>query len=267
MSIKKTRLDLLLLEKGFAESRERAQALIAAGLVWVNGERCDKGGHAYLPTVDIKVDAPLRYVSRGGLKLEKAVSDFGILFAGKHVLDVGASTGGFTDCALQNSASHVTAVDVGKGQIAWRLREDARVTVLEKTNIRYLDSAMLLNIPNMATVDVSFISLRLVLPVLHRLLQGQGEVIALIKPQFEAGRVVATRSRGVIKDPSVHREVLENILQFARELSWGLWGLTFSPLLGPEGNMEFLAWWKLGTADGQTIDVDFVIREAHRALR
>jgi len=267
MENKKKRLDLLLIERGMADSRERAQALIVSGTVWVNGERCDKSGHSVLSTADIRVEEPLRYVSRGGLKLEKAVSCFGVDFVGKHVLDVGASTGGFTDCALQHGAAHVTAVDVGRGQIAWKLREDRRVTLLEKTNVRYLDADFFVSKPQITTIDVSFISLNLVFPVLEKLLSPQGEVIALIKPQFEVGKEVASRNKGIIKDPRLHREVLDTVLRVAHTLRWAIMGLTYSPLLGSEGNVEFLAYWKLGIVSECHIDVDCVIRDAHEKLR
>lgn len=263
MQIKKVRLDVLLVSKGLAETREKAQALIAAGLVSVAGVRRDKCGHAYPKEAEVTVSMPQRYVSRGGLKLEKAIAAFNVDFAGKYVLDVGASTGGFTDCALQHGASGVIAVDVGKGQLAWKLREDARVTVLEKTNVRYLERADLPYVPAMALVDVSFISLRLVLPVLHKLLSEGGEVIALIKPQFEAGKEVVSRGEGVVREEKVHIAVLESVLQSARELSWGLCGLTFSPLRGPEGNIEFLGWWRLGKADQVVAEVEKVVLAAH----
>lgn len=266
MQIKKVRLDVLLVARGLADTREKAQALIAAGLVSVEGVRRDKCGHAYPPQAEITVSAPLRYVSRGGLKLEKALSSFNIDFAGKFVLDVGASTGGFTDCALQHGASGVIAVDVGKGQLAWKLREDARVTVLEKTNVRYLEKSDLPYPPTMAMVDVSFISLRLVLPVLNKLLPHGAEVIALIKPQFEAGKEVVSRGAGVVRDDKIHIDVLEGVLHSARELSWGLCGLTFSPLRGPEGNIEFLGWWQIGTSDQIAGDAAPVVRAAHHEL-
>jgi len=265
--VSKKRLDMLVLEKGLADSREKAQALIAAGQVLVNGERCDKSGHLFVPNVAVTVLETMRYVSRGGFKLEKALLCFGVDLNGKHVLDVGASTGGFTDCALQHGASHVTAVDVGKGQIAWKLREDTRVTLLEKTNIRYLKQETLVAKPEMATVDVSFISLNMVFPALERLLPPQGEVVALVKPQFEVGRAVASRNRGVIKDPILHREALNSVLQTALNLNWALLGLTFSPLLGSEGNMEFLAYWRVGGVPTLVIDMDDVIRSAHETLR
>jgi len=266
MQIKKVRLDMLLVTRGLADTRERAQALIAAGLVSVEGVRRDKCGHAYPPQAEITLAAPLKYVSRGGLKLEKAVSSFNLDFAGKFVLDVGASTGGFTDCALQHGAQGVIAVDVGKGQLAWKLREDARVTVLEKTNIRYLETSDLPYLPTMATVDVSFISLRLVFPVLNKLLPPGAEVVALIKPQFEAGKEVVSRGEGVVRDEKVHINVLEGVLQSARALSWGLCGLTFSPLRGPEGNIEFLGWWQLGTLDQIAGNAAEVVRAAHNEL-
>jgi len=262
--LNKKRLDVLLLEKGLAESRAQAQALIQSGAVRVEGETADKPGQTYpADSVITMRSAPHAYVSRGGVKLEHALKKFTLSLSGRVVLDVGASSGGFTDCALQNGARYVIAVDVGRGQLAWKLRNDARVQVLEKTNIRYLRREQLRERPDAATVDVSFISLSLVLPVLDVLLSPHADVIALIKPQFEAGREAASRGRGVILDPAVHRAVIAGVLQMAKNLGWGLCGLTYSPIKGPEGNVEFLAWWKIDAPDGVTVNVTQVVTDAH----
>lgn len=264
----KLRLDVLLLEKGLAQSRVQAQALIQSGAVRVGGDIADKPGHTYAPDSVVTVQsAPHGFVSRGGLKLEQALRQFGISLSGRVVLDVGASSGGFTDCALQNGAQYVIAVDVGQGQLAWKLRNDERVQVLEKTNIRYLQREQLREHPNAATVDVSFISLSLVLPVLCALLCARADVIALIKPQFEAGRQEASRGRGVISDPAIHSAVIADVLQAARDLGWGLFGLTYSPIKGPRGNVEFLCWWKTGEPDGTLVNIGQVVADAHREAK
>ena len=246
MSNNKKRLDVLLAERGLCESREKARGLILSGLVSVNGSKADKVGHAFPEDATIEITAPEHsYVSRGGLKLEKALRELKVSVLDKIVLDVGASTGGFTDCALQNGAAHVIAVDVGSGQLAWKLRTDPRVTVMEKTNARYLTRDMLHHTPSLATVDVAFISLKLMFPMLMQVLPPQGEVIALIKPQFEAGREVVSRGRGVVRDHSVHESVILDILKAAEALNWALQGLTYSPITGPEGNIEFIGWWSM----------------------
>ena len=244
MSKEKVRLDTLLVKRGFYDSRRRAQAAIMAGLVLVAEEKVNKAG------TRIKKDAPLRilgddhpYVSRGGLKLAKALRVFEIKLDGKVVLDVGASTGGFTDCALKHGAKRVYAVDVGWGQLAWPLRQDPRVAVWERTNIRYLQPDHLPERVDFACIDVSFISLKKVLPALAKLLLPEGEVVALIKPQFEAGREKVGRG-GVVRDPAVHREVLHRVVLAARHLGFGILGLTFSPLRGAKGNREYLLYAK-----------------------
>jgi 23S rRNA (cytidine1920-2'-O)/16S rRNA (cytidine1409-2'-O)-methyltransferase len=239
----KRRLDVLLVEKGLTESREKAQALILAGKVLVEGKTVSKPGAFVHPEANIEVKEGLPYVSRGGLKLEFALKTFGVDPSGKVAIDVGASTGGFTDCLLQHGASKVYAVDVGYGQLAWKLRQDPRVVILERTNIRYLTS--LPELVDLATIDVSFISLRLVLPPVLNLLKPKAEVVALIKPQFEAGREKVGK-KGVVRDPQVHREVLESLVDFAQDLGLSTLGLTVSPLLGPEGNVEFFAYWARG---------------------
>lgn len=268
MSAKKSRLDLLLVQRQLADSREKAKAMILCGQVTVNGEIADKAGHSYPEDADVSLIAPPHsYVSRGGLKLEKALRAFEMSVNGKHLLDVGASTGGFTDCALQHGASSVSSVDVGSGQLAWKLRQDTRVQVLEKTNVRNLTKEMLVRTPDAATVDVSFISLKLVFPVLDSLLPARGDVIALIKPQFEAGREAVSRGKGVIWDGAIHRAVIGDVLATARALGWGLYGLTHSPITGPEGNIEFIGWWKVADVDRNLLDIEQIVLDAHKELR
>jgi len=246
MSVKKERLDVLLVERGFFESREKAKGAIMAGLVFAGGERIDKPGTKIPRDAELTVKGSTHpYVSRGGLKLEKALKTWGIDLTDAIVLDIGASTGGFTDCALQNGASYVYAVDVGYNQLDWRLRNDPRVHVMERTNFRYMQPGDLPGPkPTFATIDVSFISLKLILPPLHALLAAGGEAVALIKPQFEAGKEKVGKS-GVVRDPQVHREVLEHVLRFADDAGFGLLGLTFSPITGGEGNIEFLAYFAM----------------------
>lgn len=233
----KRRLDLLLVERRLAESRQRAQALIMAGAVTVSGQVADKAGAMFPLEADIAVTPSPQFVSRGGLKLGKALDEFQVDVSGLICLDVGASTGGFTDCLLQRGAARVYAVDVGRGQLDWRLRQDPRVVVLDKTNIRYLES--LPEPVDLTTVDVSFISLRLVLPVVARLSKPEGRAICLVKPQFEAGRGKVGKG-GVVREPSVHREVLAGLLRWSLERGWVVLGLTTSPIKGPAGNVEYL---------------------------
>ena len=236
----KKRLDVLLVEKGLAESREKAKASIMAGIVYVNGEKEDKAGSTFAETASIEVRGKtLKYVSRGGLKLEKAMQVFPIELEGKVCMDVGASTGGFTDCMLQNGAVKVYSVDVGYGQLAWKLREDERVICMEKTNIRYVKPEDIDDKIEFASVDVSFISLSKVLPPLRDLLKEDAEVVCLIKPQFEAGREKVGK-KGVVRDKSVHVEVIENVSCFALTSGFEILGLDFSPVKGPEGNIEYL---------------------------
>lgn len=244
MSSDKERIDVLLVEQAYYESREKAKAAIMAGLVFADGERIEKPGTKLPRSVSITVKgAPHPYVSRGGLKLEKALKAFSIDVKGVQMLDIGASTGGFTDCALKNGAARVCAVDVGYNQLDWSLRNDPRVIVMERTNFRYVTPQDLGDFtPDFATIDVSFISLRLILPPLQTLLSHGGGVVALIKPQFEAGRELVGKS-GVVRDPAVHRDVVETVLRFAAELGFQLQGLTYSPITGGEGNIEFLAYW------------------------
>jgi 23S rRNA (cytidine1920-2'-O)/16S rRNA (cytidine1409-2'-O)-methyltransferase len=239
----KERLDLLLVERRLAESRTQAQRLIRAGLVRVAGQVADKPGTRVATKAEITVQARPRFVGRGGEKLEAALTHFGLDVAGVVAADVGASTGGFTDCLLQHGARRVYAIDVGYGQFSWRLRNDPRVVVMERTNARYLES--LPESVGLVTADVSFISLRLILPPALGWLDPDGQVVALIKPQFEAGRREVGKG-GVVRDPEVHRAVLARIVAAAAELGLGLRGLMASPLRGPAGNVEFLGWWRLG---------------------
>jgi len=240
MSRPKVRLDKLILDRGLTQSRERARALIMARHVVVGDRVADKAGEMVPADAEIRLKGdPLPFVSRGGLKLEKALLEFGIEVSGLAVLDVGASTGGFTDCLLQRGARRVLAVDVGYGQLAWKLRSDERVTNLERTNIRYLTPDKLPEIPDMAVIDASFISLALVLPSTIRLIKEKGLVIALIKPQFEVGRGEVGKG-GVVRDPQKHGEVIEAIRALAENLGLRVTGVTESPLLGPKGNREFL---------------------------
>ncbi|MBU7317276.1 TlyA family RNA methyltransferase [Paenibacillus oleatilyticus] len=239
--VEKERLDVLLVEQGYYETREKAKAAIMAGLVLVDDVPVDKAGMKIARTSKLIVKGAVHpYVSRGGLKLEKALNVFGIDLQGVTMLDIGASTGGFTDCALQNGAVHVYAVDVGYNQLDWSLRKDPRVSVMERTNFRYMQPGDLQGPePAFASIDVSFISLKLILPPLKQLLAPQGQVVALIKPQFEAGREKVGKS-GVVRDPRVHQEVLEDILRFAQDIGYAIRGLTYSPIKGGEGNIEFL---------------------------
>lgn len=238
--MKKERLDVLMVQRNLAESREKAKALIMSGIVYVNGQKEDKAGTSFEETVQIEVRGnTLKYVSRGGLKLEKAMSRFGVQLAGKVCMDVGASTGGFTDCMLQNGAVKVYAVDVGHGQLAWKLRNDDRVICMEKTNIRYVTPEDIGDRIEFASVDVSFISLTKVLGPVKQLLTDEGQVVCLIKPQFEAGREKVGK-KGVVREKSVHLEVIEMVMDYARSIGFGILGLEFSPIKGPEGNIEYL---------------------------
>ena len=238
--MKKERLDVLMVRRNLAESREKAKALIMSGIVYVNGQKEDKAGTSFEETVQIEVrGSTLKYVSRGGLKLEKAMSRFGVQLAGKVCMDVGASTGGFTDCMLQNGAVKVYAVDVGHGQLAWKLRNDDRVICMEKTNIRYVTPEDIGDRIEFSSIDVSFISLTKVLGPVKQLLTDNGQVVCLIKPQFEAGREKVGK-KGVVREKSVHLEVIEMVSDYARSIGFGILGLEFSPIKGPEGNIEYL---------------------------
>ncbi|MDO4284257.1 MAG: TlyA family RNA methyltransferase [Eubacteriales bacterium] len=237
----KTRLDILLTEGGYAPSREKAKALIMEGLVYVNGQKEDKAGASFDPeksTIEVRGQA-LAYVSRGGLKLDKAMMVFPLDLTGRVCMDIGASTGGFTDCMLQNGAAKVYAIDVGYGQLAWKLRNDPRVVCMEKTNFRYLTPADLPEAPSFASVDVSFISLSKILPAAAPILTPRAQMVCLIKPQFEAGREKVGK-KGVVRDPAVHEEVIAAAIGYARENGFEVMGLDFSPIRGPEGNIEYL---------------------------
>ena len=236
----KKRLDVLLVEKGLAESREKAKAVIMSGIVYVNGEKEDKAGSTFSVDSELEIRGrTLKYVSRGGLKLEKAMKSFPIRLEDKVCMDVGASTGGFTDCMIQNGASKVYSVDVGYGQLAWKLRQDERVVVMEKTNIRYVTPEDIADRLDFVSIDVSFISLSKVLPPLYPLLKEDAELVCLIKPQFEAGRDKVGK-KGVVRDRSVHAEVILNVIGYAEDAGFKVLGLDYSPVKGPEGNIEYL---------------------------
>ncbi len=245
----KERLDVLLVSQGFAASREKAKAVIMAGQVYVNGQKEDKAGSMFETTVPIEVRGKtLRYVSRGGLKLEKAMQTFPIVLQELVCMDVGASTGGFTDCMLQNGAKKVYAIDVGRGQLDWKLRNDPRVVCMEKTNIRYVTTEDIAERPSFVSIDVSFISLTKVLGPVFDMLEEGGQIVSLIKPQFEAGREKVGK-KGVVRDPAVHREVIEKVILFASSQGLAVKGLTWSPVKGPEGNIEYLLWMEKPSAD------------------
>ncbi|MTI84150.1 MAG: TlyA family RNA methyltransferase [Firmicutes bacterium] len=263
----KDRLDVLLVQKELFATREQAKAAVMAGQVIVNDQKVDKPGKSFDLQARIKVLEKPRYVSRGGLKLEKAVHEFGVDLHGRIVLDIGASTGGFTDCALQNGAQKVYAVDVGYGQLDWSLRNDPRVVVMERTNIRYLQPERLTDMPDFVTVDVSFISLTLVLPRVDVLTAPDAEGIALIKPQFEAGRGKVGK-KGVVRDPAVHNEALNKIAGTVIDLGWGIERLDYSPVKGPEGNIEYLMHFKknFNSAIRVQTTINSVIESAHLGL-
>ncbi len=240
----KKRIDLRLVEEGLCASREQAQRAIMAGKVWVNGKRIEKPSQQVEEADPISIAAAdNKYVSRGGYKLEKAISEFGLKITGKDCLDAGASTGGFTDCLLQAGAAHIDAIDVGYGQLAWELRQDPRVTVWERRNIRYFPKDLLESAPSLITADLSFISLELVLAKFKELIGPGGDLVTLIKPQFEAGRGKVGK-KGVIRDQGIHVEVLKRLAENAPQKGWHLVNLTFSPIRGPEGNIEFLGHWR-----------------------
>lgn len=264
----KERLDVLVTNLGLAPSRERAKALIMEGLVYVNGQKEDKPGTQFDLYAPIEVRGnTLPFVSRGGLKLDKAVHTWPIDLTGRICMDVGASTGGFTDCMLQNGASKVYSVDVGYGQLAWSLRNDPRVVNLEKTNVRYITEEVVPERISFVSVDVSFISLTKILEPVKALMAEGGEIVALIKPQFEAGREKVGK-KGVVREPETHLEVIENVLSYVREIGFSVLGLTFSPIKGPEGNIEYLLYAKNGETGDSPIPVDpkEVVRESHEAL-
>ncbi|MBE6910139.1 MAG: TlyA family RNA methyltransferase [Ruminococcaceae bacterium] len=262
----KKRLDILLVERGLAETRQKAQATIMSGIVYVNGQKADKAGFPTAEDAEVEVRGNvLPYVSRGGLKLEKAMNAFDLALDGFVCADIGASTGGFTDCMLQNGAQKVYTVDVGYGQLDWKLRNDPRVVCLERTNARYLTHEQVPDELDFASIDVSFISLRLILPAVCGLLKDGGHVACLVKPQFEAGREKVGK-KGVVRDPAVHREVLEHFLEHARESGFGVFGLTWSPIRGPEGNIEYLGFLEKGAQTEANFDLDELVRLSHAEL-
>jgi len=264
----KERLDLLLVQRGMAPSREKAKTMIMEGNVFVNNQREDKAGSMFPADCQIEIHGnTLKYVSRGGLKLEKAMTHFQISLQDKICMDIGASTGGFTDCMLQNGAKKVYAVDVGYGQFAWKLRCDERVVCMEKTNIRYVTPLDIEDILDFASVDVSFISLTKVLEPAKALLSENGELVCLIKPQFEAGREKVGK-KGVVRDKQVHKEVLYKIITYAKEIGFDIWNLEYSPIKGPEGNIEYLLYIKKNGEGnmGTAVDVNRTVEEAHSIL-
>ncbi|WP_025726755.1 TlyA family RNA methyltransferase [Heyndrickxia ginsengihumi] len=271
--MKKERIDVLLVERGLMETREKAKRAIMAGLVYANETRLDKPGEKISIDTPLVVKGnPLPYVSRGGLKLEKALKVFAVDIKDKILLDIGASTGGFTDCALQHGAKMSYALDVGYNQLAWKLRNDDRVVVMERTNFRYVTASDLIKgLPSFASIDVSFISLSLILPVLNKLLLPNSDVIALIKPQFEAGREQVGK-KGIVRDKKVHKQVIEKIIQLAVEENYIVENLSYSPITGGEGNIEFLIHLKwTGSEQGEnklnTATVEDVVNDAHSTLQ
>lgn len=264
----KKRLDVLVFEKGFAESREKAKAFIMAGEVYVDNQKADKCGQSYDENANIEFrgKAP-KYVSRGGLKLEKAIENFSLNLKGKITMDIGASTGGFTDCMLQNGAEKVYSIDVGYGQLAWKLRNDPRVVNLERTNMRNVTSEQIPDKIDFFSIDVSFISLRLLLPVARNLLSDDAEAVCLIKPQFEAGREKVGK-KGVVRDPAVHVEVVRGIYEFCLKNGYSVLNLDFSPIKGPEGNIEYLIHLKKSGDPQSFTDItpESLVEGSHREL-
>lgn len=266
----KERLDMLLVKRNLVPSREKAKAIIMSGIVYVNGQKEDKAGTMFEDTALIEVrGSTLKYVSRGGLKLEKAMTHFGICLEGKICMDVGASTGGFTDCMLQNGAIKVYAVDVGHGQLDWKLRNDERVICMEKTNIRYVKGEDVADKIQFASIDVSFISLSKVLEPVKELLTDDAQVVCLIKPQFEAGREKVGK-KGVVREKDTHLEVIEKVMAFAQSIDFGIQNLEFSPIKGPEGNIEYLLRLQnhpeqYGQTKGE-VNLLEVVEEAHKTL-
>lgn len=265
---KKIRLDVAVFEKGFAPSREKAKAIIMAGLVYVNNQKVDKAGTEIKEDDVLEVRGnTLKYVSRGGLKLEKAMQEFPITLNGKICMDVGASTGGFTDCMLQNGAVKVYSVDVGYGQLAWKLRCDERVVNLERTNFRYADEEIIKDKIDFSSVDVSFISLKHILPNLNKLLADDGTAVCLIKPQFEAGKEKVGK-KGVVRDKNVHLEVVYNVITMAVENGFSVSGLQFSPIKGPEGNIEYLIYLEKSDLPvvADNVNADVLVNQSHEEL-
>lgn len=262
----KQRLDQYLVDHNMVESRSMAQSMIMAGEVYINGQKAAKAGESVTGEEKIEVRGKrLQYVSRGGLKLEKAMASFPIALEGCTCADIGASTGGFTDCMLQNGAAKVYAVDVGYGQLAWSLRNDPRVVCLERTNARYLTDEQVPEPLDFVSIDVSFISLRLILPAVHELLKARGHIVCLVKPQFEAGREKVGK-KGVVREPAVHLEVLEQFLVHAKESNFTVLGLTYSPIRGPEGNLEYLGYLEKGLWGVPEFDLKALVEESHQVL-
>lgn len=264
----KERLDVLVVRQGLAESREKAKAMIMSGDIFVNNQREDKAGSMFPDDVVVELKGkPMKYVSRGGLKLEKALLEFDLSLENKICMDIGASTGGFTDCMLQNGAKKVYSVDVGYGQFAWKLRQDERVVCMEKTNIRYVTMEQIGEPLDFASVDVSFISLTKVLPAAYLLMNEGGEMICLIKPQFEAGREKVGK-KGVVRDPQTHKEVIQKIIDFSLENGFSVCNLSFSPIKGPEGNIEYLVHLKkeAQTTINEGVDAQDIVQKSHASL-
>ena len=270
--VKKERLDILLVNKGLAPSREKAKAIIMSGIVYVDGNKEDKAGTTFLANANIEIKGnTLRYVSRGGLKLEKAMNEFALKLDGFICMDVGSSTGGFTDCMLQNGAQKVYAVDVGHGQLDWKLRNDSRVVCMEKTNIRYVTPDDIDDVLDFASIDVSFISLTKVLLPVKELLKETGRIVCLIKPQFEAGREKVGK-KGVVRDKKVHEDVIDMVMSYAKSIELYPIALDFSPVKGPEGNIEYLLYLTKNKSDLEalgsdiSIDINEVVEASHITL-
>lgn len=264
--MKKERIDILLVQKGLISGRDRAKRLIMAGEVWADGKKVEKPSEVFAEDISLEIKgSECPYVSRGGKKLEKAISHFGISLEDKICMDVGASTGGFTDCMLQNGAQMVYSVDVGYGQLDWKLRNDDRVVVLERTNARYLNRETIPREIQFASIDVSFISLKLILPAVKSIMAAEGQIVALIKPQFEAGRDKVGK-KGVVRDPSVHQQVIQNVLAYGKEAELVCQGLTFSPIKGPCGNIEYLCWFGGQSRQEAALDIEQVVKAAHTKL-
>ena len=265
----KKRLDILTAERGLFPSREQAKASIMAGLVYVDGQRLDKPGTKVDEQAEILVkEAACPYVSRGGLKLEKAMKAFSLDLHGAKAVDIGASTGGFTDCMLKNGADHVWCIDVGYGQLDWKLRNDPRVTNMEKTNVRYLDVDQIGRDVDFISIDVSFISLKLVLPVASQLLGEEGQLVCLVKPQFEAGREQVGK-KGIVRDPAVHRQVIRQVMEYGEDCGLHSWGLDYSPVTGTKGNIEYLLFMRKKLCDNEVsdADVDRIVSASHEELK
>ena len=266
--MKKIRLDQLVFDRGLTESRERAKTTIMSGVVFVNGQRMDKPGMSVDPDAAVEIKGEtLPFVSRGGYKLDKALKVFPVDPAGKVCIDCGASTGGFTDVLLQHGARKVYSVDVGYGQLAWKLRNDERVVNLERTNLRYVTDEQIPELMDMAVMDVSFISIKLVIPAVKALLKDNADFICLIKPQFEAGREEVDKGHGVVRDKNVHKSVVRSVIEFAPTVGLSVRGLDFSPIKGPEGNIEYICHLKNCSEESVNVDIDAVVDASHEALK